>query len=114
MIFKPVVGADILAGTLKVGAPLMKNDGIILTEVKSIQQEQESINEAEKGKQVAISLPKVTVGRQIHENDIMYSAVPEEDFRKLKGLKEHLSHEEIVVLKEIAEIMRKNNPVWGI
>ena len=109
-----VVGADILAGTLKVGTPLMKNDGIIITGVKSIQQEQESINEAEKGKQVAISLPKVTVGRQIHENDILYSAVPEEDFRKLKELKTHLSHEEIVVLREIAEIMRKNNPVWGI
>ena len=109
-----VVGADILAGTLKVGTPLMKNDGIILTEVKSIQQEQESITRAEKGKQVAISLPKVTVGRQIHENDILYSAVPEEDFRKLKEFKKHLSHEEIVVLKEIAEIMREKNPVWGI
>ncbi|MBW2976104.1 translation initiation factor IF-2 [Candidatus Woesearchaeota archaeon] len=109
-----VVGVDILAGTLKVATPLMKKDGNRLTEVKSMQHDQESIEKAERGKQVAVSLPKVTVGRQIQENDILYSAVPEEDFRKLKELKKHLTKEEIEILKEIAEIMREKNPMWGI
>ncbi|MBI2650958.1 translation initiation factor IF-2 [Candidatus Woesearchaeota archaeon] len=109
-----VVGVDILAGTLKAGTPLMKSDGNLITEAKSIQQEQETVNEVEKGKQAAVSLPKVTVGRQIHEEDILYSAVPEEDFKKLKEFKKYLSHEEIVLLKEIASIMREKNPVWGI
>ena len=59
-------------------------------------------------------MPKVTVGRQINENGILYSAIPEEDFRKLKGLKKHLSEEEKQILKEIAEIMREKNPMWGI
>jgi hypothetical protein len=36
------------------------------------------------------------------------------DFRKLKTLTKYLSKEETALLKEIAEIMRKNNPVWGI
>lgn len=63
---------------------------------------------------IAVSLPKVTVGRQIHEEDILYSAVPEPDFRKLKEFKKTLSEEEKEILKEIADIMRKNNPVWGI
>jgi len=109
-----VVGMDILAGNLKVGAPLMKSDGIAMTEAKSIQHDKETIEEAEKGKQVAVSLPKVTVGRQINEGDILYSAVPEEDFKKLKELKKYLSEEEKEILKEIAQIMRAKNPVWGI
>jgi len=109
-----VVGVDVLAGTLQVNTPLMKKDGKTLTEVNSMQHEQKNIEKAEKGKQVAISLPKVTVGRQIHEEDTLYSAVPEEDFRKLKKFKKLLSQEEIEILKEIAEIKRKNNPVWGI
>ena len=60
------------------------------------------------------SLTKVTVGRQINEGDTLYSAVPEEDFRKLKELKKYLSQEEKEILKEIASIMREKNPVWGI
>ena len=109
-----IVGVDILSGTLKVDTPLMKQDGKAITAIKSIQQEQKNIDKAEKGKQVAVSLPKVTVGRQIHEEDIFYSAIPEADFRKLKELKKRLSPEEIGILKEIAEIKRKENSVWGI
>ncbi len=109
-----IVGVDVLAGTLKVGTPLMKKDGTALTEAKSIQVEQENIEKAEKGKQVAVSLPNVTIGRQLHEGDILYSAIPEEHFRKLKEFKKYLTQEEIKILKEIAEIMRQKNPMWGI
>ena len=109
-----VVGVDVLEGKIKVDIPLMKKDGKKITEIKSIQENQKNINEAEKGKQVAISLPKVTVGRQINEGDILYSAVPEGDFMKLKELKGLLSEEEKSILKEIAEIMRKKNLVWGV
>ena len=109
-----VVGVDVLEGKLKVNVPLMKKDGNRITEAKSIQDNQESINEAEKGKQVAVSLPKVTVGRQINEGDILYSAIPEEHFRKLREHKKYLSEGEKSVMKEIAEIMRERNPLWGI
>ena len=109
-----VAGVEILSGTLKSGTPLMKNDGIILTEAKSIQQEQETIEKAEKGKQVAVSFPNVTIGRQLHEDDVLYSAVPEEHFKKFKEMKKLLAHEEITLLKEIAEIMRNKNPMWGV
>ena len=109
-----IVGVEVLAGTLEAGTPLMKNDGIAITEAKSIQQEQENIEKAEKGKQVAVSLPNVTIGRQIHEEDILYSAIPEEQFKKLKEFKKNLTQEEINIMKEVAEIMRKNNPMWGV
>lgn len=109
-----VVGVEVLAGTLKSGTQLMKSDGVILTEAKSIQQEQETIEKAERGKQVAVSMPNITIGRQLHEEDILYSVISEEHFRKFKEFKKYLSHEEINVLKEIAEIMRNKNPMWGV
>jgi translation initiation factor 5B len=109
-----VVGMDILGGTLKTGMKLMKDDGISITTVKSMQLEQKTIEAAEKGKQVAVSLEDVTVGRQIDEGTVLYAAIPEEDFRKLRDLKSNLSDDQKVVLKEIAEIMRKDNPLWGV
>lgn len=109
-----VVGVDVLEGVIKPGTPLMKADGKTITEIKSMQLEQENISKAEKGKQVAVSLPKVTVGRQIIEGDVLYSAISESDFRKLKELKKNLKKEDIVLLKEIAEIKRKEEPMWGV
>lgn len=109
-----VGGVEVLAGTLRVGVPLMKEDGVAITEAKSMQEEQESIEKAEKGKRIAVSFPNVTIGRQIREEDTLYSAIPEEQFRKFKEFKKNLTQEEINILKEIAEIMRKQNPMWGI
>jgi len=108
-----IVGVHVLVGVVKAGTPLMKT-GRTLTTVKSIQSEGEALHRVEEGKEVAVSLPDVTCGRQINPNDILYSAIPEEDFRKLKKLKKYLTEPEVQVMKEIAEIMRKDNPVWGI
>jgi len=108
-----IVGVHVLIGVLKTGVPIMKQ-GRTLTTVKSIQSEGENLNCVEQGKEVAVSLPDVMCGRQINGSDILYSAIPEEDFRKLKKLKKYLTEQEIQVMKEIAEVMRKNNPVWGI
>lgn len=108
-----IVGVDILTGILKTGIQLMKTGKPIAT-VKSIQQEKENLTQAEQGKQVAIALEGVMVGRQINEGDTLYSAIPEADFRKLKKLKQYLSKAEIEVLKEIAQMKRKENPVWGV
>ncbi|MBW2970163.1 translation initiation factor IF-2 [Candidatus Woesearchaeota archaeon] len=109
-----IVGVEVMAGVLKPNTPLMKADGRRLTEVKGIQVEQENVERLDKGKQGAASMPGVIVGRQINEGDILFSAVPEEDFRQFKEYKEHLTADQKSVLKEIAEIMRKENPVWGI
>jgi len=109
-----VCGVEVMEGKLKTGIHLMKKDGKDITEVKSMQKEQETAEFADKKDQVAISMPGVTIGRQIMEGDILYSSIPEEDFKKLKELKQYLSKEEITVLKEIAEIKRKDNPTWGV
>jgi translation initiation factor 5B len=108
-----IIGAEVVGGTAKTGMPIMK-DGKPISKIKSMQMEKESVSKAEKGKKFALALEKVTVGRQIKEGDTLYSAIPEEDFRKMKQLKKYLTPDEIEVIKEIAKIMRQSNSVWGI
>lgn len=109
-----VVGIEVLGGTLKLGIPLMKANGNKASEVKSMQKEGENIQEARKGDQVAIAIPNMTVGRQINELDILYSDLTEDEFVRYKKLKKFLKGDEIAILKEIAEIKRQENPVWGV
>lgn len=109
-----VVGVEVLGGILRVGTPLIKANGNKASEVKSMQEEGKNIPEAKKGNQVAIALPHLTVGRQINELDILYSGVTEEEFIKYKKLKRFLNSDEIAILKEIAEVKRAENPVWGV
>lgn len=108
-----IVGCEILEGTAATGMPLMKN-GEKISSIKEIQVEKKNVSSATKGQRVALALPHITIGRQVKEGDILYSMIPEEHFRKLKDLKEYLSDDEVRAIKEIAEIMRKNNPTWGI
>jgi translation initiation factor 5B len=109
-----VVGADIIAGTLKTGARLMNNKGQQLTCIKSMELEKKSINEVHQGTQLAISLPNITIGRQAQEGEILYTFHAESEFVALKKFKKFLTKQEIEALKEIAEIMRKENPTWGL
>jgi len=108
-----VFGADILLGVLKTNVALIRNDGILFPEVRQIQHEGKSLNEAEHGKQVAVSIQGVVVGRQINEGEVFYSDMSEDNFRKLKEMKKLLNNDEIQALKEIAEIKRKHNTLWG-
>jgi translation initiation factor 5B len=108
-----VCGVHIIEGKIKVGMDILKG-GAIISKVKSIQREKESVSTAQKGDEVAISMPGVTVGRQINENDILYSAISEDEYRSYKKLKKFFKDKEIEVLKEIAMQMRKNNMVWGV
>lgn len=109
-----VLGVEVLAGQIKTNDWVMNKEGQVLTQIKSMEAEQEPINLLAEGKQAALALEKVTVGRQINEGEILYIDLPEEDFKKLKELKKYLTKSEIEVLKEVAEIKRRKNPTWGI
>jgi len=109
-----IVGIDITAGMLKTNTQLMKADGVPITRVKSLKNGEDNVSEAKAGTQLALAMDGITIGRQVHEKDVMYSFISEEDFKKLKEYKDYLSNDEKEVLKEIAEIMRNNNPTWGI
>jgi len=93
---------------------LMDADGEKVDEVKGIQHEGKNIEVAERGKEVAISLPKVTVGRQVKEGQVLYSQLHEKEYKKLEENKKYLSADELAVLKEILDIMRRKSAMWGI
>ena len=107
-----VCGVEILAGKLKTGVSLMKDDKAI-TEAKELQHESKKISEAKRGEQIALSMSGITLGRQIKENDILYSDIPEEQFRLYKKNRKLVTDEDVQILREIAELKRKNNPGWG-
>lgn len=109
-----VVGVLVQSGTLGVETPLMKSDGSKVSSVKTVQKEGKNVPSAEKDCEVAVAIPHITVGRQIKEEDILYSDVSETEFKKLKILKKYLKPHERETLKEIAEIKRRQNPLWGV
>ena len=116
-IFRPsnpvVCGIEVLSGTAVAGTKLMK-DGNKITEIKEMQDQGKKIAEAKRGQNVAASLPGITVGKHIKEEDILYSDLTEEEFRTYKKIKDSLTEEEKDILKKIAEIKRKNSPGWGV
>jgi translation initiation factor 5B len=109
-----IVGVDIEIGKVKTGDGVMTIEGKRIGTVKSMKDGKDSISLAEQGKQVPMAIDGATVGRQLNEGDFLFTDISEDDFKKLKILKKHLSKNEISVLKEIAGIKRENNPVWGI
>lgn len=108
-----VAGVEILQGALKTNMPMMKANGNKLTIVKEIQLNKENVKSADKGKQVAISLPNITAGRHLFEGDILYTDISPPDYREFRKHAKLLSPEEKELLKEIAEIKRKEDPFWG-
>ncbi len=108
-----IVGVEVLAGTIKANSPITKN-GSKLGTLKSIKDGKDSVHEASEGKQVAAAITGVTVGRQIEEGDILFSDIPEDDFKALKKLKKYLNPKEKDVMRELSEMKREDNPTWGI
>lgn len=112
---KPAIfGVRVDAGKLKPGLKVLNKKGKKVDEIKAIQSEGKSVELAEKGQEVAISLPSITIGRQVKEKEILYSFLTETEFRKLQENRKYLSSDELAALQEILEIMRKQKPTWGI
>lgn len=109
-----IVGIEVLAGQIKPKYTLVREDGLDVGEIMQIQDRGQAVSEASVGMQVAVSLNKPVVGRHIHENDILYVKVPEEHAKTLlTKLQDRLSPEELGVLNEFVETMRRKSPFWA-
>lgn len=109
-----VFGIRVEGGKLKQGIELIDNTDKKIGKVKTIQHEKENIQEADSGKEVAISVPGVNFERQLEVGKKLYSNLSESQFRKFKENKDLLKQDEKKVLTEISEIKRKENSVWGV
>ncbi|MFQ5887087.1 MAG: translation initiation factor IF-2 [Candidatus Hydrothermarchaeales archaeon] len=110
-----IVGVEVISGTIKPRSKLMNQGGTIVGTVKAIQEKNKNIEKARKDDQVAVSIDGPTVGRQINENDILYTDVPESHAKlfetKYKGF---LSSDEDEAYDEIKAIKRKESSLWAM
>lgn len=105
-----IVGVEISLGTLKPKYDIITADGKKVGTVKNIKSRDEFLSEAKKGEQVAVSIDGPTVGRQISEEEVLYTDIPKEHYKIL--LKSTLSEDEHQALEEIDQIKRKENEFW--
>jgi len=110
-----IVGVEVISGTLKPRSKIMNKEGNTLGVVKAIQEKNKSVEKARMGDQVAASIDGPTVGRQINENDILYTDIPESHAKlfetKYKGF---LSTDEEESYNDIKVIKRKETPLWAM
>ncbi|MET1160727.1 MAG: translation initiation factor IF-2 [Thermoprotei archaeon] len=111
-----IVGVEVLGGVIKPGYPLMREDGMHLGTIMQIRDRDNVLKEARAGQAVAISIRgKILIGRHVDEGDVMYTDIPKDHVAKwLTKFKNELSEDEIMVLKEIINIKRKQDPFYGI
>ena len=109
-----VFGVQVNGGTLKKGERFINKDDIKIGQVKEIQENKNNIQEATKGKEIAISIPGLNFERQLTVGEPLYTNLSETQFRKFKQHKDLLSTEEKSILQEIAQLKRRKTPTWGI
>ncbi|XRO77276.1 translation initiation factor IF-2 [Methanocaldococcus sp. 10A] len=112
-----ICGVEVISGTLKVGYPLMREDGMQLGYVREIKDRGENVKEAKAGKAVSIAIEgRITLKRHVDEGDYMYVAVPESHVRELyHKYMDRLRNDEKEALFKYMELMQKltNNIFWG-
>lgn len=108
-----VFGVRVLAGAIRPGRMLLKEDGKAIGRIKSIQKDNKTVTEAKLGDEVALSVHGPTIGRQISEEDILYLDIPEYDAKWLLT-QGKITPEERDVLIEFLKVRRKEDKFWGM
>jgi len=101
-----IVGIRVISGKLRPNVIVLREDGKELGKLLNIQSEGETINEAEKGSEVAISIDKAVVGRNLFEDDVLYIKLTKNDIKQLKKLWQELSEEDKNLIEEIISIQK--------
>ncbi|MFB0500128.1 MAG: translation initiation factor IF-2 [Candidatus Hadarchaeaceae archaeon] len=110
-----IVGVDVLGGVIRPKYPLMRRDGRSVGIIRELQKEKRSVQEAKLGDELAISIEGGVVGRNVQEDDVLYTDVPREHVIALKrDLRDLLSGDELAVLDEIIAIKQREDPTYGV
>ncbi|HYC12284.1 MAG TPA: translation initiation factor IF-2 [Nitrososphaerales archaeon] len=109
-----VFGVEILGGILKPKVRLMDSKGKELGAVGQIQDQGKSLPEAKEGDKVAISVQGPTLGRQVRENDVLYTMPRSHEVRLVRAkYMEALTQSEAAALDEIVKIKSEADPLFG-
>ncbi|RLI31747.1 translation initiation factor IF-2 [Candidatus Bathyarchaeota archaeon] len=112
---KPAIfGVKVLAGEIRPGYEMIREDGKQLGKIGQIQESGESLSLASEGREVAVSMPRAVFERNIKEGDILYVDVPERHAKiLLEKYSSRLSEGGLEALRELVEIKRRSNPLWA-
>ncbi len=105
-----VVGVRIVEGRLRVGTELMNKHGEVIGKVAQIQQDKENIDLAERNDEVAISIDGGNVGRNLFENETLYTNPTPGMLMLLKKIESKLSAEEKELLEKITALQSSLTP----
>ena len=109
-----VFGVEVVAGRLKPKVKLMNATGVELGTVEQLQDQGKAIGEAKTGDEVAISVQGPTLGRQVKENEIIYTMPRSHEAKLLRTkLLGSLTEDEKEVLDEIVRIKSAADPLYG-
>jgi translation initiation factor 5B len=109
-----VFGVEVVAGKLRAKVRLMDSHGTELGIVEQIQDNGKPISEAPRGMQVAISVRGPVLGRQIKENDMLYTFPTSHEVRVLRGkLLSSLTEDDLTALDEIVTVRSGRDEMYG-
>ena len=109
-----VFGIRVDVGTLRQKVQFMNKNGKRIGVIHQLQEDKKTVNSVKTGAEVACSVQGVTIGRQIHEEDVFYTLPPSHEAKQLlKKFAHKLSSEEIATLNEIVDIQRKIDPAYA-
>jgi len=109
-----VFGVEILAGMLQPKVRIMSAHGTELGTVEQIQDQGKALSEAREGDKVAVSVDGPTLGRQIRENDTIYTMPKSHEAKALRTkLLGSLTTKEQTVLEEIISLKSTADPMYG-
>ena len=109
-----VFGVEVVVGRLKPKVRLMNKEGVELGTVEQLQDQGKALNEAKTGDEIAISVRGPTLGRQIKENETIFTMPKSHEAKILRTkLLGSLTEEEKGVLEEIIGIKSPADPMYG-
>ncbi|HWG89559.1 MAG TPA: translation initiation factor IF-2 [Candidatus Thermoplasmatota archaeon] len=110
-----IVGVRILGGRIRTGQKILRDDGRVVGEIKSIRRGEETVPEAKSGEEVAIAIDDVTIGRQMEVGPVYYIDMTAGDAKMFR--REHadwLNFDEKEILQQISAIKQKEDRFWGM
>ena len=108
-----VVGMKVVDGVINQGA-LMTEEGEKVGRIKALQDDGDSLDKAEKGETVSLSIANASLDRDFEAGDHLFVDLSGQDYRRLNELEDMLSSGEKKMLDRIKEIKDKKDPHWKL
>ncbi|MFC4543847.1 translation initiation factor IF-2 [Halosolutus amylolyticus] len=112
-----VVGVEVNSGTVQNNTNVVKfegNEPERVGQIKGIQEQGEDVDEARAGNRVSVAIDGPTVGRQIEEDDELWTEIPEKHAKILEQeLASEIPGDELEALNMYLDKQRSRDPFWG-